>query len=114
MVWWFILKNLHFWIVNWNLWRFCVNYLLFHIDNKNNIKNFYRGVGAGIILTPVLLEYKILPEVVAYTCSFISLISATVNFFLYLYSSTIIWDYTIICTIFGVLGFVVGLEYIVD
>jgi len=67
-----------------------------------------------MIVAPFLLEIKILPDVTTYTVSFISFITAVSNFLQYIITSNFMWDYAIAGAIFGLVGFFIGLNFILS
>tara|TARA_B100001248_G_C27397682_1_gene466893 strand:- start:2851 stop:4104 length:1254 start_codon:yes stop_codon:yes gene_type:complete len=90
-------------------------------DNKNIIKfviiasitgflSTYMGIGGGMLVTPIMIQVGMIPEVVVATCSISTLFSSIISCVNYIIEGNFLWKYGISFAISSALGSIVGLK----
>lgn len=67
------------------------------------------GIGGGIIFSPLFLHMKLDPTVASFTSAFLALITSASSTFQYGVWKLIIYDYSGIAIIFGIVGVFIGI-----
>lgn len=100
------------------------NYIFLKGDivwKKNNIIKFitvasitgilstYMGIGGGMLITPIMINVGMIPEVVVATSSISTFFSSSISIINYILAGKLLWNYGIVFSISSALGSVIGL-----
>ena len=101
------------------------NYVFLEGDivwNKENIIKFvliasftgmlstYMGIGGGMLITPIMIQVGMIPEVVVATSAISTLFSSLISTINYVIEGKLLWSYGIAFSISSGLGSIIGLK----